>query len=131
MFRATLVAVGLPALADRLDDIASAAGLSGGERQRVALARALLQRPNILLLDEATSALDEESEAALHSLLIKRLPDTAMLSVGHRASLAALHTRSMFLLASEGAGSHLVDARPKPFVWSNEPPELTERTTLL
>jgi putative ATP-binding cassette transporter len=131
VFRATLVAVGLPALADRLDDIASAAGLSGGERQRVALARALLQRPNILLLDEATSALDEESEAALHGLLIKRLPDTAMLSVGHRASLAALHTRSMFLLASEGAGSHLVDARPKPFVWSNEPPELTERTTLL
>jgi putative ATP-binding cassette transporter len=110
VLRNVLVAVGLPALGHRLDDdIASAAGLSGGERQRIAFARALLHRPDILLLDEATSALDEESEAALHRLLAEQLPDTAILTAGHRASLAALHTRAMFLAAGEGDGARLTD----------------------
>ncbi|GAB1715005.1 MAG: ABC transporter related [Nitrobacter sp.] len=110
MLRDALVAVGLSALAERLgDDIAATAGLSGGERQRIAFARALLHRPDILLLDEATSALDEESEAALHRLLAERLPDTAILSAGHRASLAALHTRTVCLAAGEGGGARLTD----------------------
>jgi putative ATP-binding cassette transporter len=110
-----LVTVGLPTLADRLDDdVTSATGLSGGERQRIALARALLHRPDILLHDEATSALDEESEAALYRLLIERFPDIAILSVGHRASLAALHTHTMHIVASEEGGSRLVDHAVTP-----------------
>ncbi|WP_412772064.1 ABC transporter ATP-binding protein/permease [Nitrobacter sp.] len=109
VLRDMLVAVGLPALADRLDDdVSSAAGLSGGERQRIAFARALLHRPDILLLDEATSALDEESEAALHRLLAGRLPGAAILCAGHRASLAAFHTRIICLAPGED-GSRLVN----------------------
>jgi putative ATP-binding cassette transporter len=131
VLRDALVAVGLPALVGRLDDdIASAAGLSGGERQRIAFARALLHRPDILLLDEATSALDEESETSLHRLLAERLPDAAILSAGHRASLAALHTRTVYLAASEGGGSWLTDL-PIATVHCRHrqinPPELTER----
>ncbi|GAB1715443.1 MAG: ABC transporter related [Nitrobacter sp.] len=108
MLRDALVAVGLSALADRLDDdIASASGLSGGERQRIAFARALLHRPDILLLDEATSALDEESEAGLHRLLAEHLPLAAILNAGHRASLTAFHTRTIYLAPGED-GSRLV-----------------------
>lgn len=117
MLRDALAAVGLTALAERLDeDIASAAGLSGGERQRIAFARALLHRPDILLLDEATSALDEESEVALHRLLAERLPNAAILTAGHRASLAALHTRVVHLAASEGGGAWLTDRPLQPFI---------------
>ena len=108
--RDTLIAVGLPTLADRLDDdIVSTAGLSGGERQRIAFARVLLHRPDILLLDEASSALDEASEAALYRLLAERLPGAAILSAGHRASLAALHTRTVLLAADEGGESRLTE----------------------
>lgn len=110
MVRDALVAVGLPALVDRLDDdIASVSGLSGGERQRIAFARVLLHRPDILLLDEATSALDEKSEAALYRLLAERLPAAAVLSAGHRASLATLHTRTVCLAADESGGAQLTD----------------------
>jgi putative ATP-binding cassette transporter len=133
VLRGALIAVGLPTLAGRLDDdIASAAGLSGGERQRISFARAILHRPDILLLDEATSALDEESEVALHRLLAKRLPDAAILSAGHRASLAALHTRTVYLTACEGSESWLTDL-PIATVHCRRrrinPPELSERTT--
>ena len=117
VLRGAMIAVGLPTLARRLDDdISSAAGLSGGERQRIAFARALLHRPDILLLDEATSALDEESETNLHRLLAERLPHAAILSAGHRDSLAALHTRVVHLAASEGGGSWLTDRPLKPSV---------------
>ncbi|MGE0630157.1 MAG: ABC transporter ATP-binding protein/permease [Hyphomicrobiaceae bacterium] len=138
ILRDTLVAVGLPALADRLDDdIASAAGLSGGERQRIAFARALLHRPDVLLLDEATSALDDESEVTLHRLLAERLPDTAILTVSHRPSLAVLHTRTMFLAIGEDGGSRLADnaVTHSPIETHSfrrgrmSPPQPTERTT--
>jgi putative ATP-binding cassette transporter len=109
--RAALEAVGLPALAVRLDEeIDAIAGFSGGERQRIAFARILLQRPDLLLLDEATSALDEESEGALYRLLDDRLPQTAVLTVGHRRSLEALHGRRLCLIPSDD-GSFLAEPR--------------------
>ena len=71
----TLTAVGLPALAPRLDDNAHWGHiLSPGEQQRVALARAILHQPDFLFLDEATASLDEAAEAALYRLLLARLP---------------------------------------------------------
>lgn len=89
---------GLPQLAERLDDTQHwAQQLSPGEQQRIAFARALLHKPGWLFLDEATSALDEISEASLYRLLKENLPETAIISIGHRPSLSGFHTRSLEL----------------------------------
>jgi vitamin B12/bleomycin/antimicrobial peptide transport system ATP-binding/permease protein len=88
-----LIDARLPHLVDKLDisDLWSQR-LSGGEQQRVAIARALLAKPDWLLLDEATAALDEETESAIYQMLAKRLPQTTLVSIGHRSTLAAFHS---------------------------------------
>jgi putative ATP-binding cassette transporter len=89
-----LAAVGLAHLAGDLQRSENwAQVLSGGEQQRLAFARALLNRPDWLFLDEATASLPEESQDALYRLLRERLPQTTLVSIGHRASLAAHHAR--------------------------------------
>ena len=91
-----LRAVGLPAMAGRLDEDAHwNRMLSLGEQQRLGIARALLQAPDYLFLDEATASLDEASEAALYRLLQERLPGTALVSIGHRSTLTAFHRRRL------------------------------------
>jgi vitamin B12/bleomycin/antimicrobial peptide transport system ATP-binding/permease protein len=93
-----LRAVGLPALAERLDEHGHwNRMLSLGEQQRLGLARALLHKPQYLFLDEATASLEEPSEAALYHLLYKQLPGTTFVSIGHRTTLHALHTRNVAL----------------------------------
>ena len=92
--RAALETVGLAALGQRLDETAHWTHvLSPGEQQRLAIARALLLKPDWLFLDEATSALDEDHEAALYSRLAEALGHTTLISIGHRRSLEAYHTR--------------------------------------
>ena len=101
-----LDAVGLEALRGELDETAYWADkLSGGEQQRLSIARALLQKPQWLFLDEATAALDEASEAQLYRLLIERLPGSAIVSIGHRSSLAQFHGR-FFELRPDATGRH-------------------------
>lgn len=110
-----LQAVGLGSLRDQLDETAYWADkLSGGEQQRVSIARALLQKPHWLFLDEATGALDEESEAQLYRLLIERLPGTAIVSIGHRASLAQFHRRFFELKPDKSGRHHLREIKGKP-----------------
>ncbi|XZG71492.1 ABC transporter ATP-binding protein/permease [Chitinibacteraceae bacterium HSL-7] len=93
--------VGMADFAARLNDVDNWSHiLSGGEQQRVAVIRALLQKPALLVLDEATSALDEAAEMRVYQLLIERLPETTMVSVGHRSTLKVHHTRTLTL---EGA----------------------------
>jgi putative ATP-binding cassette transporter len=75
--------------------------LSGGEQQRVAIARALLAKPNWLFLDEATSALDENLEAEIYKMLRTRLPDTTIISIGHRSTLQAYHDRHLEMTRQE------------------------------
>lgn len=100
---AALVDVGLPDLANRLDEEAHwNRMLSLGEQQRVGIARALLQAPDYLFLDEATASLDEPSEAVLYKLLIERLPRAAIVSIGHRSTLAAFHKRRLELFKEVG-----------------------------
>ena len=79
--------------------------LSPGEQQRLAFARILLRRPRWVFLDEATSALDETIEARLYELLRRELPDTTVVSVAHRSSLARHHQRQVWLGASGPAQS--------------------------
>jgi putative ATP-binding cassette transporter len=91
-------AVGLPALAQRLDEEGHwNRMLSLGEQQRLGIARALLQKPDFLFLDEATASLDEPSEAVLYRLIQERLPDATVVSIGHRSTLAAFHRRRLAL----------------------------------
>jgi putative ATP-binding cassette transporter len=92
--RETLVAIGLPQFAARLEEEAHwNRMLSLGEQQRLGLARALLLQPQYLFLDEATASLDEASEAALYRLLEEKLPATTIVSIGHRSTLLAFHQR--------------------------------------
>jgi putative ATP-binding cassette transporter len=91
-----VTAVGLPALAARIEEEAHwNRMLSLGEQQRLGIARALLHAPDYLFLDEATASLDEPSEAALYGLLQQRLPAATIVSIGHRATLAAFHRRRL------------------------------------
>lgn len=84
--------LGLSHLIEHLDDVDTWSHmLSLGEQQRVAIVRALLNKPDILFLDEATSAMDEKSESLTYELLRQHLPDTILISVGHRSTLVAKH----------------------------------------
>jgi len=89
---AALYGVGLPYLADRLDEEGNwAQRLSGGEQQRLGFARILLTRPEIVFLDEATSALEEAAEAALYRLLREAEWRPTIVSVGHHGTLRRFH----------------------------------------
>ena len=109
--RQALDDVGLAEFADRLDlEDNWAQRLSGGEQQRLAVARALLTRPDWLFLDEATASLDPEAEAALYAVLQHRLPDTTLVSIAHRPSVAALHQRHLVFDPAAEGGAHLTPA---------------------
>jgi putative ATP-binding cassette transporter len=100
-----LNSVGLPQLVDRLDDHQHwSMQLSPGEQQRIAFARALLQKPAWLFLDEATSALDDAAEKTLYRLLKDSLAGTTIISIGHRPSLIAFHSRRLEL-KEDGVGT--------------------------
>jgi putative ATP-binding cassette transporter len=91
-----LDAVGLPHLKERLERSENWAQLlSGGEQQRLAFARALLYRPDWLFLDEATASLPDADQDRLYRLLKERLPDTTLVSIGHREALAAHHDQRL------------------------------------
>jgi putative ATP-binding cassette transporter len=96
--------VDLPKLAARLDEEDHWNRiLSLGEQQRLGLARALLHAPQFLFLDEATASVDEAAEARLYRLIAESLPDTTVVSIGHRSTLRAFHQRNAALTPE---GSH-------------------------
>lgn len=111
--RDALVAVGLPEFAGRLDEDGHwNRMLSLGEQQRLGLARALLHGPDYLFLDEATASLDEPSEARLYRLLVEKLPQATIVSIGHRSTLDAFHGRKVAMV-KDGALHVLGDERAK------------------
>ena len=77
------------------------------------MARAILHAPDWLFLDEATASLDEASEAALYRLLEERLPDSAIVSIGHRSTLRSFHRRHLALV-HDGGQSRVREAALEP-----------------
>jgi putative ATP-binding cassette transporter len=113
--REALEAVGLPALAARLEEADHwALQFSPGEQQRIAFARVLVHKPDWLFLDEATSALDEGTEAQLYRLLRERLPGTGIFSVGHRGTLRPLHARQFVVRPSRSGPASVVEVTASP-----------------
>ncbi len=109
-----IAAVGLPDLVPRIEEEAHwNRMLSPGEQQRLGIARALLYAPDFLFLDEATASLDEDAEAALYRLLAQRLAATTIVSIGHRATLAAFHDRRL-VLTRDGDRSWLSEGKLAP-----------------
>ena len=95
----TLQRVNLGHLVARLDEDADWSSiLSLGEQQRLSIGRALLAQPKVVFLDEASSAMDEGLEHAMYQLLRESLPNTTLVSVGHRSSLIDFHTHELDLL---------------------------------
>jgi putative ATP-binding cassette transporter len=118
--RKTVEDVGLGHFLDRLDEDAKWEHvLSGGEKQRLAFARALLQGPDTIVMDEATAALDPLSQEQLMRLLLGRLPDATVISVGHRPELEAFHTRKL-VLEYRAAGARVVsdESIGRTFGWA-------------
>jgi len=74
--------------------------LSLGEQQRLAFARLLLHKPNVAFLDEATASMDEGLEDNMYRLLKERLPNTTVISVGHRSTLQAFHQQQLMILGN-------------------------------
>lgn len=107
--------VGLDHLRDRLDETDRWDHiLSGGEQQRVAFARVMVHKPEWIFMDEATSALDEAGQEMVMNLLIEELPETSIVSIGHRPGLEVFHTRELSLEPGEGKeGATLTQLRRK------------------
>jgi putative ATP-binding cassette transporter len=96
---AVLTQVQMRHLTGRLDEATGwTRTLSPGEQQRLGFGRVLIHHPSIVFLDEATSALDEGIEHELYTLLLTRLPDCIVVSVGHRSTLTPLHSDHLEIL---------------------------------
>ena len=59
------------------------ARLSGGEKQKLAVARALLKDAPVVILDEATAGFDAESDAYLHSVIVREMLEKSVIMITH------------------------------------------------
>lgn len=101
--------LGLSSLAERLDESDDWSRiLSLGEQQRIAFIRILLFRPQLVFMDESTSAMDEQLEGVAYDMLREQLPEMTVVSIGHRSTLTAKHTKILRLL---GNGAWMVERR--------------------
>lgn len=69
--------------------------LSLGEQQRIAIMRVMIHRPDVLFMDEATASMDEGLEDAMYRTLMQALPESIIISVGHRSTLMNHHNRCL------------------------------------
>ena len=71
--------------------------LSVGEQQCLSIARAILHQPEWLFLDEATASMDTETEHHMYRLLQQTMPNTALISIGHRETLHEHHNLNLHI----------------------------------
>jgi putative ATP-binding cassette transporter len=88
----------LEKLEKRLDEVQDwGVALSLGEQQRVAFIRVLLAKPDILCSDEPSASLDTVDESLFFEMLIKKLPEITLITIGHGDSLTEHHTKKIDL----------------------------------
>lgn len=98
-YRQVLIKVGLEGYTVSLDDqerLDWSTTLNGGAQQQIGFARILLHKPKWVGLDEATAALTVNNEQKMYELLTNELPDSTILSIGHRPGIRAYHNRHLF-----------------------------------
>lgn len=97
-YHSALNKVGLNSFISNLGDASEnrCLTLSEGEKQKIGFARVLLIRPTWLFLDEATASLTTENEKALYQLLKEELPNTTLISIGHRPDIKQYHNQLLF-----------------------------------
>ncbi|SCM81537.1 ABC transporter domain protein [uncultured Sporomusa sp.] len=101
----------LAALLPRLDiETDWSKNLSPGELQRLSLARAILHRPKWIFLDETTACIDAAMEAEIYQILKEKLPDAAVISIGHRDTLTSYHRK---ILKLNGTGGWSYSEQPQ------------------
>ncbi len=104
---------------DRLNE--AGAALSGGQQQRLCIARALAERPKVLLMDEPCSALDPISTRVIEDTIRELCHELTIVIVTHNMQQAqrVSDNCALFLLDSEGAPGHIVEAGPTEQVFSH------------
>ena len=97
------------------------AALSGGQQQRLCIARALAVRPKVLLMDEPCSALDPISTGVIEETIRELRDDLTIVIVTHNMQQAqrVSDTCALFLVDSEGAPGHIVEAGPTQQVFGD------------
>ena len=104
---------------DRLNEGGGA--LSGGQQQRLCIARALAVRPKVLLMDEPCSALDPISTGVIEETIRELCHELTIVIVTHNMQQAMRVSDycALFLLDSEGAPGHIVEAGPTAQMFSD------------
>jgi phosphate transport system ATP-binding protein len=97
------------------------AALSGGQQQRLCIARALAVRPKVLLMDEPCSALDPISTGVIEETIRELSHELTIVIVTHNMQQAQRVSDycALFLLDSEGAPGHIVEAGQTEQMFSN------------
>lgn len=104
---------------DRLNEPGGA--ISGGQQQRLCIARALAVRPKVLLMDEPCSALDPISTGVIEDTIRELCREVTIVIVTHNMQQAqrVSDACALFLVDSEGAPGHIVEAGPTEQVFND------------
>lgn len=94
----TMQLAGVGELVEQLDQQADwDKSLEREQKQRLGLVRLLLHKPKWILMQEAFDSLDPDGEVEMVSLIHKKLPQAAMLTITKQPTIQGLHKRRITL----------------------------------